>query len=129
VPILFIFVLALGIKCRALHLHNLARKKYSRIFVLFFSAISIVSGSVSDSSTTKQVLFEQMKENIGEYLYDLRMEGHLKKKKKKHKTAGCGWFIPIILATQEAEIRRLLAPSQPRQIVPQDPISKNPSQK
>jgi hypothetical protein len=31
----------------------------------------------------------------------------------------CQWLIPIILATQEAEIRRILVPSQHRQIVPE----------
>jgi hypothetical protein len=36
--------------------------------------------------------------------------------------------MPVILATQEAEIR-IVVQSQPRQIVPKDPISKNPSQK
>jgi hypothetical protein len=35
--------------------------------------------------------------------------------------------MPVILATQEAEIRRMEVQSQPRQIVPRDPISKNPS--
>jgi hypothetical protein len=33
--------------------------------------------------------------------------------------------MPIILATQEAEIRRIVVQSQPGQIVLQDPISKN----
>jgi hypothetical protein len=33
---------------------------------------------------------------------------------------------PITLATQEAEIRRIKVRSQPGQIVPHDPISKNP---
>jgi hypothetical protein len=37
--------------------------------------------------------------------------------------------MPIILATQESEIRRITVRSQPRQIVPRDPISKSPSQK
>jgi hypothetical protein len=38
--------------------------------------------------------------------------------------------MPVILATQETEIiRRITVRSQPGQIVPQDPISKNPSQK
>jgi hypothetical protein len=32
----------------------------------------------------------------------------------------------VILATQEAEIRRITVRSQPRHILPQDPISKNP---
>jgi hypothetical protein len=36
--------------------------------------------------------------------------------------------MPIILATQEAEIRRIEVQSQPRQIV-RDSILKNPSQK
>jgi hypothetical protein len=39
------------------------------------------------------------------------------------------WLTPIILATQEAEIRRITVQSQPGQMVPRDPILKNPSQK
>jgi hypothetical protein len=39
------------------------------------------------------------------------------------KIAGRQWLTPAILATQEAEIRRIMVRSQPRQ------ISKNPSQK
>jgi hypothetical protein len=34
--------------------------------------------------------------------------------------------MPIILATQEAEIRRIEVPSQLRQIILRDPISKKP---
>jgi hypothetical protein len=34
--------------------------------------------------------------------------------------------MPIILATQEAKIRRIAVHSQPGQIVPQDPLSKKP---
>jgi hypothetical protein len=37
--------------------------------------------------------------------------------------------MPVLLATLVAEIRRIAVQSQPRQIVLQDPISKNPSQK
>jgi hypothetical protein len=37
--------------------------------------------------------------------------------KKKRKTAGCQWLTPVILATQEAEIRRISVQSQLRQIV------------
>jgi hypothetical protein len=36
---------------------------------------------------------------------------------KKERRAGHQWFIPIILATQEAEIRRIAIQSQPRQVV------------
>jgi hypothetical protein len=34
------------------------------------------------------------------------------------------WLTPVILATQEAEIRRIVVQSQTGQIVPKDPISK-----
>jgi hypothetical protein len=37
--------------------------------------------------------------------------------------------MPVILATQEAEFRKIGFLNQPRQIVPRDLISKNPSQK
>jgi hypothetical protein len=38
--------------------------------------------------------------------------------------SGRWWLKPVILATQEVEIRRITVRSQPRQIVLQDPISK-----
>jgi hypothetical protein len=41
-------------------------------------------------------------------------------------SAGRQWLMPVILATQVAEIRRITVPSQPRQIVLQDPISEKP---
>jgi hypothetical protein len=37
--------------------------------------------------------------------------------------------MPVILATQEAEIRRIMVRSQPRQIVHETLSRKNPSQK
>jgi hypothetical protein len=37
--------------------------------------------------------------------------------KKKHNVARCQWLTPIIVATQDAEIRRITVQSQPRQIV------------
>jgi hypothetical protein len=43
--------------------------------------------------------------------------------------AGRQWFIPILLATQETEIRRPSVPSQARQIVLETPISKIPNTK
>jgi hypothetical protein len=39
------------------------------------------------------------------------------------------WLTPVILATQEAEIRKVTAQSQPRQIVQETLSQKNPSQK
>jgi hypothetical protein len=45
---------------------------------------------------------------------------------KKNVRAGRRWLTPVILATQEAEIRRIVIQSQSRQIVPQDPILKKP---
>jgi hypothetical protein len=47
-----------------------------------------------------------------------------KKKKKERKEVRCLWLMPVILATQEAEIRWIEFRSQPRQIVSQDVISK-----
>jgi hypothetical protein len=38
--------------------------------------------------------------------------------------AGRSWLMPVILAIQEAEIRRIAVQSQPGQIVLRDPISK-----
>jgi hypothetical protein len=38
--------------------------------------------------------------------------------------ARCWWLTPIILATQEAEIRRIVVQSQPQANSSQDPISK-----
>jgi ABC-type antimicrobial peptide transport system ATPase subunit len=39
------------------------------------------------------------------------------------------WFTPVILATQEAAIRRITVQSQPGQIVQETLSPKNPSQK
>jgi hypothetical protein len=45
---------------------------------------------------------------------------------KAKRSAGCWWLTPIILATQEAEIRRIEFQSQPRQIVHETLSQKNP---
>jgi hypothetical protein len=42
-----------------------------------------------------------------------------------HRAARRQWLTPVILATQEAEIRRITVQSQPRQTVHETPISKN----
>jgi hypothetical protein len=39
---------------------------------------------------------------------------------------GRQWLMPVMLATQEAEIRRIKVRSQPRQVLLWDPISKKP---
>jgi hypothetical protein len=43
--------------------------------------------------------------------------------------ARCKRLTPVILAKQEEKIRRISVQSQPGQIVPQDSVSKNFSQK
>jgi hypothetical protein len=45
------------------------------------------------------------------------MKPYLKNKLKTKGLAWCWWLMPVILATQEAEIRRIMVGSQPRQIV------------
>jgi hypothetical protein len=45
-------------------------------------------------------------------------KGRVKERiKKLNMGAGCWWLIPVILATQESEIRRIVFGSQPGQIV------------
>jgi hypothetical protein len=45
---------------------------------------------------------------------------------KKKIAAGHGWLTSVILATQEAESRRIGAGGEPKQIVLKDPVSKRP---
>jgi hypothetical protein len=46
--------------------------------------------------------------------------------KNKFINYGHWWLTPIILATQEAEIRRMAVQSHPRQIIPRAPILRKP---
>jgi hypothetical protein len=43
--------------------------------------------------------------------------------------ARCWWFTPIILATQEAESRRIVVQPQPEQILFETVFQKHPTQK
>jgi hypothetical protein len=43
-------------------------------------------------------------------------------------SARCWWLMPVIIATQEAEIRRITVQRQPWQIVPETLSRKHPSQ-
>jgi hypothetical protein len=47
----------------------------------------------------------------------------------EYRQANRQWLVPVILATQEAEIRKSVVQSQPLASSSQDPISKKPSQK
>jgi hypothetical protein len=66
----------------------------------------------------------------------LRQENHLSSTwatqgdpvSKDKETAGCWWLMPVILATQEAKIRRIIFRSQSRQIVQDIPSQKYPTQ-
>jgi hypothetical protein len=58
------------------------------------------------------------------YHYGISLLHDLNKIKGQHQ-----WLMPVILATQEAEIRRIVVWSQPRQIVCETLYWKNPSQK
>jgi hypothetical protein len=49
------------------------------------------------------------------------------KKKRKLTSARHQWLPPVILATQETEIRKITVRSQPRQIVHETLSQKNPS--
>jgi hypothetical protein len=56
-------------------------------------------------------------------------ERSAKNQNKKKSTARRQWLPPIILATQQAEIRRIMVQSQPGQIAHETLPRKNPSQK
>jgi hypothetical protein len=61
-----------------------------------------------------------------EYLNSNQMLVPPKQTNKQKNQAGHRWLMPIIPATQEAEIKRIMVQSQSGQTVPRDPISKKP---
>jgi hypothetical protein len=64
------------------------------------------------------------------FLHRLQIEPHFSISPiYKSRWARSQWLTSVILSTQEAEIRRILVESQPRQIVPKILSQKNPSQK
>jgi hypothetical protein len=50
-------------------------------------------------------------------MYLKKISAYLYKHKKSSRQARHWWFTPVILATQEAEIRRIAVQRQPRHIV------------
>jgi hypothetical protein len=56
-------------------------------------------------------------------------QGFLNSSLKQSTRAGCQWLTPIILASQEAEIRRILVQGQPGQIVLETLSQNYPAQK
>jgi hypothetical protein len=59
----------------------------------------------------------------------LLLKGSFRDRRRKYPQAGQGWFIPIILVTQEAEIRRIEDQSQPGQIVRETLYQKHSSER
>jgi hypothetical protein len=60
---------------------------------------------------------------------ELKTQHHKKKKRRLTVKARHQWLTPAILATWEAEIRRIMVQSQPRQIVPETLSQKYPTPK
>jgi hypothetical protein len=65
----------------------------------------------------------------GGLLWKGLQENYAPSRKSSQNLDGLPWLMPIILATKEAEIRRILVPNTLRQIVPKTQPRKNPAQK
>jgi hypothetical protein len=91
------------------HLHCKHKQKtYRKLALTGFQTLPSESGGSEGQSEARTEL-------DSEYT-----DGHKSESRMAEKLR-CWWFIPVTLATQEAEIRRIEVWSHCRQIVPQDP--------
>jgi hypothetical protein len=86
------------------------------IFILFQLPIGPLQAQVK-SQCFQQVTFVSMKSILDNCYHN------------PQGMAGCWWLTPVILALQEAEIKRIAVRRQPGQIVLETLSCKNPSQK